>query len=74
MLIARVYEVFPLVCPICGGRMRIIAFITNSADIRQILEWDGCDAQMGEGVYGEPDWDEAAQPAPDDEVDQCVSW
>jgi len=92
-LMARICEVFPLVCPICGGQMRIIAFITHSADIRQILEhigvdaeppritpargpplWDGCDAQMGDGVEVEPVWDEAAQVAPDDEVDQRVSW
>ena len=41
-LIARIYEEFPLVCPICGGPMRIIAFITYSADIRQIaaLVWE----------------------------------
>ena len=26
-LIARIYEVFPLICPMCGGQMRIIAFI-----------------------------------------------
>jgi hypothetical protein len=93
VLIARIYEVFPLVCPICGGQMHIIAFITCSVDIRQILEhigvdaeppritpargpplWDGCDAQIGEGVDVAPDWDEAAQPAPDFEVDQRVSW
>lgn len=37
MLIARIYEMFPLLCPICGGQMRIIALITHSADIRQIL-------------------------------------
>ena len=35
------YELFPLVCPLCGGPMRIIAFITHSADIRQILEHIG---------------------------------
>lgn len=94
VLIARIYEAFPLLCPICGGQMRIIAFITHGADIRQILDhigveteppritpargpplWDGCDdAQMGEGVEVEPDWDEAAQPAPGFEVDQRVSW
>jgi hypothetical protein len=93
VLMARIYEVFPLVCPICGGQMRIIAFITYSADIRQILDhigadaeppritpargpplWDGCDAQMGDGVDVEPDWDEAAQQAPDFEADQRVSW
>jgi hypothetical protein len=93
VLMARIYEVFPLVCPICGGQMRIIAFITHSADIRHILEhigaetespritpargpplWDGCDAQMGDGVELAPDWDEAAQEAPDFEADQRVSW
>jgi hypothetical protein len=35
---ARIYEVFPLVCPICGGQMRIIAFITYSAaQVRHFL-------------------------------------
>jgi len=64
--------------------MRIIAFITYSADISKILDhigvdsqpphispargpplWDECDAQTGDGVEVEPDWDLAAQPAPD---------
>ena len=36
VLIARIYEVLPLLCPLCGGQMRIIAFITHSADIRHI--------------------------------------
>ena len=93
VLIARIYEVFPLLCPICGGQMRIIAFITHSADIRHILEhigaeteppritpargpplWGGADAQVGDGVDVAPDWDEAAQVAPDIDVDQRVSW
>jgi hypothetical protein len=92
VLIARIYEVFPLVCPICGGHMSIIAFITHSADIRRILVslgvesqpppiapargpplWDDCDAQAGEGTQIEPDWDLAAQPAPDYEVDQRIN-
>ncbi len=41
VLIARIYEVFPLLCPLCGGQMRIIAFITHSADIRQMLDHIG---------------------------------
>ena len=41
MLIARIYEVFPLLYPICGGQMRIIAFITHSADVRRILNHIG---------------------------------
>ena len=45
----------------CGGQMRLIAFITEGA-------------QMGEGVEVEPDWDLAAQAAPDYEVDQRVNW
>ena len=45
VLIARIYEVFPLLCPLCGGQMRIIAFITHSADIRQILEHIGVDSE-----------------------------
>ena len=33
VLIARIYEVFPLLCPICGGQMHIIAFIKAPAHI-----------------------------------------
>jgi hypothetical protein len=40
--------------------------------------WDDCDAHVGEGVAAEPDWatdwDGAAQPAPDHEVDQRINW
>ncbi|OIQ68276.1 putative transposase [mine drainage metagenome] len=45
VLIARIYEMFPLLCPNCGGQMRLIAFITHSADIRQILDHIGVDSQ-----------------------------
>lgn len=94
MLLARIYEVFPLICPICAGQMRIIAFITDGAEVRKILEhigvqssapritpargpplWDACDAPLIEpGADALPDWDIAAQPAPDYELDQRVSW
>ncbi len=99
VLIARIYEVFPLLCPLCGGQMRLIAFITEGAQIRRILDhigvdsqpphispargpplWDDCsDAQMDDGAQIEPadwvtEWDGAAQPAPDFEVDQRISW
>ena len=43
VLIARIYEVFPLLCPMCG-------------------------------VQFEPDWDLAAQPAANFDVDQRVKW
>jgi len=36
-MIRRVYEVDPLVCPRCGGEMRVIGFITQPALIKRIL-------------------------------------
>ena len=45
MLIARIYEVFRLLCPLCDGQMRLIAFITNGAEVRKILEHIGVDSE-----------------------------
>ncbi len=36
-LIKRVYEVDPLVCPSCGGELRIVAFIVNHEVVDAIL-------------------------------------
>ncbi len=36
---------FPLLCPLCGGQMRLIAFITEGTEIRKILEHIGVDSQ-----------------------------
>lgn len=44
-LIARIYEVFPLICPDCAGPMRRIAFITDGAGVRKILDHIGVDAR-----------------------------
>jgi hypothetical protein len=63
-LIARIYEVFPLLCPMCGGQMRIIAFITFSADIHKILEHIGVDPEAPRitPARGPPLWEgEGAQ-------------
>jgi hypothetical protein len=38
MLLARIYEAFPLLCPMCRAEMRLIAFLTDSASITRILE------------------------------------
>jgi hypothetical protein len=103
-LIARIYEAFPLLCPLCDAHCAMpdansIAFMTHSAEIRQILEhigvdsepprlspargpplWEDSDtdAQTGGTFQAEPewesDWDGAAQPSPDYEVDQRISW
>jgi hypothetical protein len=36
-LIRKVWAADPLVCPRCGGRLRIISFIEDSAIIEKIL-------------------------------------
>ena len=37
-LIQKIYEVDPLVCPRCGGQMRIIAFIEDYKVVKKILD------------------------------------
>jgi hypothetical protein len=86
VLLARIYEVFPLVCPRCGGEMRIIAFITDAAAVREIL------THIGEPkspprlmpARAPPLWemqganiaedDSQAQSAPEYEFDQRIAW
>ncbi len=38
MLLARIYEIFPLTCNHCGGGVRLIALVTEAVPIRAILE------------------------------------
>ena len=38
-LIARIYEVLPLLCPSCGASMSIIAFVTDPVPVRSILNY-----------------------------------
>jgi hypothetical protein len=52
MLLARIYECLPLLCPECGQPMRIIAFILERPVIEQIL-----------GHIGEPTTPPAVSPA-----------
>lgn len=88
LLIARIYEVIPLVCPQCGGEMQIIAFMTEGAGIREIL------GHLGEavspprllparepplwemsGTGAEPgDLDPQFQAAPQNPLDQRMAW
>jgi len=72
MLLARIYDLLPLVCPRCGHAMRLVAFITESVEIRRIL------AHVGEPVrapglspprappQGEFSWDQGAGEDPGD--------
>jgi len=36
-MIRKVYEVEPLLCPRCGGRMKVIAFLTEYAVVDRII-------------------------------------
>jgi hypothetical protein len=59
-MIARICEVFPLLCQLCGEQMRLIAFITHSAYIRHILEHIGVASEPPHiaPARGPPLWDE----------------
>jgi len=84
MLLARIYEVFPLTCPKCGGAMRIIAFIDDPSEVKKILAHLGepATAPMLAPARGPPLWEAAqpggadpfAQPMPEFEFDQCIAW
>jgi hypothetical protein len=77
LLLAHIYEVFPLVCPLCGAEMRIIDLLTDPGAVFAIL------AHVGEPTApprwdlpnaGASDCDRHPQPAPDYEFDQRVTW
>jgi hypothetical protein len=82
MLLARLYECFPLSCPECGAEMRIIAFVTDSASIQQILHHIGEPASPPQiasarapPIDQDPQYDPIApEPFPDYEFDQRISW
>ena len=66
-----------MLCPQCGGEMKIVAFITEAVAISKILNhldeptspplWEIQNCESGE-------IDPQAQPVPDYESDQRVAW
>jgi hypothetical protein len=76
VLIARIYEVLPRLCPLCGGQMRLIAFITHSADIRQILDHIGVDSEPPHitPARGPPLWDDCGDAQRGDGVEVEPNW
>jgi hypothetical protein len=50
MLLARIYEVLPLVCPRCEAPMRIIAFVTDTPSVTRILQHLGEPTQPPRGA------------------------
>ncbi len=87
LLIARLFLTLPLVCPRCGADMRIIAFSTETAPVRRILNHigepvvappispaRGPPAWDDPPVEAVPDWDALAQPQAEYVFDQQVQW
>jgi hypothetical protein len=68
MLLVRLYEAMPLVCPICFANMRIIAFITDGPTVRHLLTHIGEPAEPPKvsPARGPPAWDDAAAEPTDD--------
>ena len=87
ILIARIYEVCPLVCPQCGGELKIVAFLTEADPIQRILNHIGEPATPPQIASArappnglEADFDqtvfhkpEEAEPVPEFEFDQTVT-
>jgi len=87
MLLAKIFEINPLLCPSCGGEMKIIAFVTETAPIRKILRHIGerehapaispsrdppiFCTEIDQTQYGD---DHAAKPITEYEFDQTLSW
>jgi hypothetical protein len=80
VLIARIYEVFPLLCPMCGGQMRLIAFITEGTQIEKILDHIGVDSEPPHvaPARGPPLWEDGGDARMDDgvyiEPDWATDW
>ena len=86
VLLARLFETFPLECPRCGGEMRLLAFVTEGATIQRILTHIGepTQAPVAKPARGPPawdlepepgmDWEGQISPEPEFEFDQRISW
>jgi hypothetical protein len=79
MLLARIYQAFPLTCPQCGTEMRIVPFLTEASTVQCITP------PRGPPLWGEEDsgtlfldekpftGDALAQPQPEYEFDKCMT-
>ncbi len=66
MLLRKVWEIDPLLCPKCGGAMRVLAVINDQDVVRKILDhlhlWQGLTAdeitcRIRDGPVPEPERD-----------------
>jgi len=55
-MIRKVYEVDPMVCPKCGGQMKVVAFLTEYAVVDRIIDSKAFDSiskrVLDQDVYG----------------------
>ena len=86
-LLARIYEVFPLLCVHCGAELRFVAFATETAPLTRILQHIGEPAKPpplspargpppAEAAFDQSPLFDPVAPAsaPDFEFDQTVTW
>jgi hypothetical protein len=84
-LLARIYEVLPLICPHCGAEMRMIAAITDQPTIERILTHIGQPTRPPPitPAHGPPEWgwdldqrplEQVVEAIPDYQFDQRISW
>ena len=64
-LLARIFDIDGTLCPACGGRMRIIAALTDSVSIRHYLK--------GVGLPAEPPTIDPPRPPPQRELDPLLA-
>ena len=66
VLIACIYEVFPVLCPMWGGQMRLIAFITAGTQIEKLVEHIGVNLERAHiaPTRGPPLWVKLRLPLP----------
>lgn len=67
---------FPLLCPLCGDQMRLIALITHSADSRQIRDHIAVDPEPPNIAPpgGPPLWDDCGDAQRGDAVQSEPEW
>jgi len=68
VLITRIYETLPLVCPRCQGPMKVIAFIEEPQAIVKILLHMGesTERPISSPARGPPEWED--EPYPEDYI------
>ena len=85
--LARIYEILPLRCALCGAEMRLIAFVTDAAGASKRSwgtwasppphpKWPRARGPPLWDPAPEPlaNWDEAPAPVPEFVFDQRLSW